>query len=129
MASVRKLDSLPGFCTPKKNKKTAVECLKDDDDDSPLRPIFCLKRKSAIKEFDDKEDCFILDFNPEEDSFDLSKISVEKGQQNDPQDSPDISLLAEKGQVFFFCLLKPLKNKDLKLRHQNLLVIIYKIIM
>ncbi|KVI07529.1 uncharacterized protein LOC112510356 [Cynara cardunculus var. scolymus] len=101
MASVRELDSLPGFSTPRKNKKTAVECFTDadDDDDSPLRPIFCLKRKSAIKEFEEKEDCFILDFDPEEDSFDLSKISPEKGQHNNPQDSPDISLLAERGQV------------------------------
>ncbi|KAJ9546191.1 hypothetical protein OSB04_025898 [Centaurea solstitialis] len=102
MAPVRKLDSPPGFCTPKRNKKASFDHLVVDDDDvidddTPLRPIFCLKRRSAIKEFDDKEDCFILDFNPEEDSFDLSKI--EKGVQNSLQDSPDVCLVAEKGQV------------------------------
>ncbi|CAH1446609.1 unnamed protein product [Lactuca virosa] len=96
MADVQEVDS--AFFTPKTKKRTVVEAL-DDDDDTPLRPIFCLKRKSAIKEFDDKEDCFILDFNPEEDSVDLSKKDVENGHQNNPHDSPDVSLIHEKGQV------------------------------
>ncbi|KAL4557237.1 hypothetical protein LXL04_035410 [Taraxacum kok-saghyz] len=96
MADVYELDS--GFSTPKTKKRTVLETL-DDDDDTPLRPIFCLKRKSAIKEFDDREDCFILDFNPEEDSIDLSKNTFGNGHQQNPQDSPEISLIAEKGQV------------------------------
>ncbi|KAK9075266.1 hypothetical protein SSX86_003588 [Deinandra increscens subsp. villosa] len=101
MANVkRKSDSIQTLRTPKINKKiAAIKCLDDDDDvevddESPLRAIFCLKRKSAIKEYDDKEDCFILDFNPEEDaSLDLSD------RPNNLQDSPDICLVAEKGQV------------------------------
>ncbi|KAJ0588774.1 putative nascent polypeptide-associated complex NAC domain, NAC A/B domain superfamily [Helianthus annuus] len=100
MATIKKPDPLHTLSTPKSktNKITPIECLDDDDDDgTPLRPIFCLKRKSAIKEFDDKEDCFILDFNPEEDDLDLS--GIEKGRLNNVQDSPDVFLVAEKGQV------------------------------
>lgn len=90
--------------TPKKpNKKIPIECtildLDDEvdleDDGTPLRPIFCLKRRSAIKDFDDKEDCFILDFNPdEEESVDLSKAN------DNVLDSEDLFMVAEKGQVF-----------------------------
>ncbi|KAI3705859.1 hypothetical protein L1987_76108 [Smallanthus sonchifolius] len=98
MANIKKRDSLLTPSTPKNiNKIRAIQSLEDDDDDdeSPLRPIFCLKRKSAIKEFDDREDCFILDFNPEEDSLDL----VETGCQKNHQDSPDIFMVAERGHV------------------------------
>ncbi|KAI7755015.1 hypothetical protein M8C21_020182 [Ambrosia artemisiifolia] len=97
--------SLQTLSTPKsKTKKiTPIECLDDDDDDNetPLRPIFCLKRKSAIKEYDDKEDCFILDFNPEEEDNDvaLDPSNIKKCRQNSCQDSPDLLMVAEKGQV------------------------------
>nr|XP_043618396.1 uncharacterized protein LOC122590126 [Erigeron canadensis] len=106
MASIKKVEQVRTKCisTPKKlNNKSQIIIDDDDvgvdDDGTPLRPIFCLKRKSAIKEFDDKEDCFILDFNPDEDSVDLSKMNAEKGVQNNPQDSPDVFMVAEKGQV------------------------------
>ncbi|KAM0043301.1 hypothetical protein Hdeb2414_s0010g00339661 [Helianthus debilis subsp. tardiflorus] len=99
MANIKKPDPLHTLSTPKsKTKKiTPIECLVDDDDGTPHRPIFCLKRKFAIKEFDDKEDCFILDFNPEEDDLDLS--GIEKGCLNNVQVSPDVFLVAEKGKV------------------------------
>ncbi|KAF5780184.1 hypothetical protein HanXRQr2_Chr11g0469091 [Helianthus annuus] len=99
MANIKKPDPLHTLSTPKSktNKITPIECLDDDDDGTPHRPIFCLKRKFAIKEFDDKEDCFILDFNPEEDDLDLS--GIEKGCLNNVQVSPDVFLVAEKGQV------------------------------
>ncbi|XP_071732160.1 RPM1 interacting protein 13-like [Rutidosis leptorrhynchoides] len=109
MANKQNLDLLTPLSTPKtitNKKRSPLECLilNDDDDDyadssTPLRPIFCLKRKSAIKEYDEKEDCFILDFNPDEDALDLNKINDEKGRQNNPEDSPDVRLIAEKGQV------------------------------
>ncbi|XP_071712070.1 RPM1 interacting protein 13-like [Rutidosis leptorrhynchoides] len=111
MANIQNLDSLSPFATPKTktNKRTApINCLNLDDDEdctddadtsTPLRPIFCLKRKSALKEYDDKEDCFILDFNPDEDTVDFDKVNDEKGPQINPQGSPDVCLVAEKGQV------------------------------
>nr|GEW33095.1 hypothetical protein [Tanacetum cinerariifolium] len=101
MADIQKPDKI----THKKtNKKIPIECTildlddkvdDNEDDGTPLRPIFCLKRRSAIKDFDDKEDCFILDFNPEEeeDSVDLSKAN------DNIQDSEDLFMVSEKGQV------------------------------
>ncbi|XP_059304437.1 RPM1 interacting protein 13-like [Lycium ferocissimum] len=63
------------------------------DEGSPLRPIFCLKKREQLKEFEEKEECFILDFDPY-DSVDISKLSF---CEND--DAPDISVVSEKGQV------------------------------
>lgn len=61
---------------------------------TPLRSIFCLKNKAHLKEIEKKEDCFILDFNPDET---LRKLPVSN---NKDADSADISVVAEKGQVF-----------------------------
>lgn len=70
----------------------------EQEEGTPLRPIFCLKKKVNMKELEEREDCFILDFDPDE-SLDLSNLSVSK----DPDvDSPDISVIAEKGQVRFY---------------------------
>uniref|UniRef100_A0A5B7BK54 Uncharacterized protein n=1 Tax=Davidia involucrata TaxID=16924 RepID=A0A5B7BK54_DAVIN len=63
-----------------------------EKDGSPLRPILCLKSKMDMKEFEEREDCFILDFDPDESlDLDLSKLSMSK--------DPDLSVIAEKGQV------------------------------
>lgn len=77
----------------------------DNDDGveegTPLRPIFCLKNRNDLKDFVDKEDCFILDFDPDE-SLSISKLSVSRNADG----SPDVSVVAEKGQVFMitFCI-------------------------
>ncbi|XP_016485083.1 RPM1 interacting protein 13-like isoform X1 [Nicotiana tabacum] len=60
---------------------------------TPLRPVFCLKKREQLKEFEEKEDCFILDFDPY-DPVDISKLSVSKN-----LDAFDLSVVAEKGQV------------------------------
>ncbi|XWS61430.1 hypothetical protein CRYUN_Cryun07bG0125000 [Craigia yunnanensis] len=65
----------------------------EPEDGSPLRPIFCLKKKVDMKRIEETEDCFILDFNPF-DSIDIAKLSV----TNDGDDV-DLSVVAEKGQV------------------------------
>ncbi|CAN4085618.1 unnamed protein product [Withania somnifera] len=67
--------------------------LSSSDEETPLRPIFCLKKRELLKEFEDKEECFILDFDPYE-SVDIFKLSVSNN-----QDSHDLSVVAEKGQV------------------------------
>lgn len=78
----------------------------DDKDEgetgTPVRPIFCLKNKLEIKEFEEKEDCFILEFDPNE-TLDLSTLSVLD--HHDGDHSPDLSVLAEKGQVLFLFFL------------------------
>lgn len=51
----------------------------------------------AMEEFEKREDCFILDFDPD-DTLDISKLSVANGTIN--ADSSDISVVAEKGQVY-----------------------------
>lgn len=63
------------------------------DEGTPLRPVFCLKKREQLKEFEDKEECFILDFDPYE-SVDISKLSVSNN-----LDASDLSVVAEKGQV------------------------------
>lgn len=50
-----------------------------------------------MREIEDREDCFILGFDPNDDSLDLPHIKVSKDLHN--PNSPDLSVLAEKGQV------------------------------
>ncbi|KAA8533523.1 hypothetical protein F0562_031043 [Nyssa sinensis] len=64
--------------------------------ESPLRSMFCLKSKIDMKEVEDREDCFILDFDPDE-ALGLSKLSMSKDLDN--SDAPDLYVIAEKGQV------------------------------
>nr|GMC66883.1 uncharacterized protein LOC109175033 [Ipomoea batatas] len=60
----------------------------DGQQGTPLRPIFCLKRREQLREFDNKEECFILDFDP----FDSSRPVSENL-------DPEIAVVAEKGNV------------------------------
>ena len=63
---------------------------KNESKSAPLRSIFCLKDKSKLKETEKKEDCFILDYVPDE--F-LHKFSVATDNAN------EVSIVAEKGEV------------------------------
>ncbi|XP_043718767.1 uncharacterized protein LOC122666766 [Telopea speciosissima] len=64
-----------------------------ENEDSPVRSILCLKKNVSMEEFDQVEDCFILDFDPFE-SVDLSaKLSL----KND--DAQEISVICQRGQV------------------------------
>ncbi|XP_023896819.1 uncharacterized protein LOC112008722 [Quercus suber] len=65
----------------------------EEDNGTPLRPVFCVKRNTDIKRIEEIEECFILDFDPF-DSVDISKLSV----SNSPIDN-EVSVVAEKGQV------------------------------
>jgi hypothetical protein len=67
-------------------------------EETPIRAVVCLKRKEDVKRFEETEECFILDFDPF-DSIDLSKLSLENKNNNDHDDTPDISIVAAKGQV------------------------------
>ncbi|CAK9139039.1 unnamed protein product [Ilex paraguariensis] len=73
---------------------------RSEPEETPLRPIFCLKKKVQMKEFEEIEDCFILEFDPDDDdddSINLSKLSMSKNLGN--KASPELSVIAEKGQV------------------------------
>ncbi|XP_028806607.1 uncharacterized protein LOC114761416 [Neltuma alba] len=85
---------------PLSELKKSIEIISlssSEEDDSPIRPIFCLKRRDDIKRVEESEDCFILEFDPFE-SVDLSKLALEKKNPPD-EDVSDLSIIAEKGEV------------------------------
>ncbi|KAH7841712.1 hypothetical protein Vadar_033326 [Vaccinium darrowii] len=78
------------LCSPEKKGEEEVG-------GTPVRGVFCMKRKKGgnMREIENREDCFILDFDPnDDDSLHLSPLNM----SNNPN-SPDLSVLAEKGQV------------------------------
>ncbi|CAJ2641841.1 uncharacterized protein LOC123916629 [Trifolium pratense] len=86
----------------KEHNKEDISYLSSPMEETPIRAVVCLKRKEDVKRFEETEECFILDFDPFDDSIDLSKLSLENKNNNDDDDdgdSPDISIVAEKGQV------------------------------
>ena len=77
-------------------------------DGTPIRPIFCLKKTNTehIRNFDEIEDCFILDFDPSDIDTSLHRISTLSVSSftDDGGGVDDLSVVAEKGQVFFYSL-------------------------
>ncbi|GFY83386.1 hypothetical protein Acr_03g0001600 [Actinidia rufa] len=62
-----------------------------DLEGTPIRAIFCLKKKKLnMREIEEREDCFILDFDPNV-SLNLSQISKSKDLLN--PNSPDLSVV------------------------------------
>jgi len=78
---------------------------KNEEDDTPLVGIFCLKTRQDMKRFEETEDCFILDFDPF-DSFDVKKLTFTDDVR---EGDKDLSIIHETGQVW------DLKFKVLKL--------------
>ncbi|WOG97012.1 hypothetical protein DCAR_0416351 [Daucus carota subsp. sativus] len=76
------------ICKKSDNSKTKPSVKKKQS--TPLRSILCLKNRASLKEIEKKEDCFILDFNPDE--------SLRKTHVSNNNDA-EISVVAEKGQV------------------------------
>ncbi|KAL6533392.1 hypothetical protein OROMI_027504 [Orobanche minor] len=62
---------------------------------TPLRPILCLKNKDQIKKAEEREECFILEFDPYDD---LEKLKFPLC-SDFSNDEDDLRILAEKGQV------------------------------
>ncbi|KAG5533947.1 hypothetical protein RHGRI_027962 [Rhododendron griersonianum] len=90
----KELKGVIDLCSPERSEGEVVV----DLGGTPVRGVFCLKRKKAnMREIEDREDCFILGFDPNDDSLDLPHIKVSKDLHN--PNSPDLSVLAEKGQV------------------------------
>ncbi|KAL5539566.1 hypothetical protein UlMin_045719 [Ulmus minor] len=67
----------------------------DDEDKTPIRPLVCIKKSDDLKRYEETEDCFILDFDPNE-PIDASNTSVSS--KDDECDS-EIEVVFEKGQV------------------------------
>ncbi|CAA2965820.1 Hypothetical predicted protein [Olea europaea subsp. europaea] len=63
---------------------------------TPLRSIVCVRNREHIKNFEKTEECFILEFDPN-DAFDISKISASENTESGY--SPDLHVLAEKGRL------------------------------
>lgn len=72
----------------------------EEKEETPVRSMFCLKRNMDLKSFDEKEDCFILDFNPFE-SLHLTHLSISNNH------AEDLSVIAEKGQVYLYTIVFP----------------------
>lgn len=68
-----------------------------DKMDTPSRPIFCLKNRGQLKEIEKKEECFILEFD-HKDELNILKLGISV--DLDDAASPDVRVVAEKGQVF-----------------------------
>ncbi|KAJ0263175.1 Uncharacterized protein HA466_0035770 [Hirschfeldia incana] len=79
-----------------RKKLTDEEMAQEEEAGTPLRGIFCLKTRQDMKAFEEKEDCFILDFDPN-DSFDSKKQSFPENPEGGDDD--DVAIVHEKGQV------------------------------
>ncbi|KAK6155460.1 hypothetical protein DH2020_009708 [Rehmannia glutinosa] len=66
---------------------------------TPLRPVFCLKNRDGIKKAEEREECFILEFDPDDD-LETLKFSVRK--DSDDNAEADLLVVAEKGQCFCY---------------------------
>lgn len=77
------------------NKERKVIKVAAKNDDSPLRSIFCLKNWASVKEIEEKEEYFILEFDPY-DSLDYDfKLSISKHVEDTK--ASDLYVIAEKG--------------------------------
>ncbi|KAL3846056.1 hypothetical protein ACJIZ3_003459 [Penstemon smallii] len=65
----------------------------DDKRRISLRPVCCAKNRDEIKQLEEQEDCFVIDFDPN-DELDISNLSL----SNDNVEV-DLRVIAEKGQV------------------------------
>ncbi|XP_073316445.1 uncharacterized protein [Primulina huaijiensis] len=70
-----------------------------DEKDTPLKPIFCLKNRGQLKEIEKKEECFILEFD-HNDELDILKLGI--SEDLDDAASPDVRVVAEKGQCYCY---------------------------
>ncbi|KEH35492.1 hypothetical protein MtrunA17_Chr3g0128031 [Medicago truncatula] len=64
-------------------------------DESPIRAIACLKKIDDIKRFEETDDCFILGFDPS----DNSPIDASSRPHNNDDDDDDLCVLGQKGKI------------------------------
>ncbi|GAV73267.1 hypothetical protein CFOL_v3_16753 [Cephalotus follicularis] len=95
--SPKKLEDVYSFSSSSSCDSCVLE-VKSESEESPIRPIFCLKKNTDMKRFEQTEDCFILDFDPFE-SVDIANLSISKSKSNVVDDDDDLSIITEKGEV------------------------------
>uniref|UniRef100_A0A7N0TCF9 Uncharacterized protein n=1 Tax=Kalanchoe fedtschenkoi TaxID=63787 RepID=A0A7N0TCF9_KALFE len=71
----------------------AVACVSEDD--CVISPIVVLKKRYDMKRYEQTEECFILDFDPDEAAADLGSVKAAAGWKVDE----DVAVISEKGQV------------------------------
>lgn len=77
-------------------KARTTTLVSEEDEETPLRGIFCLKTRQDMKRIEKTEDCFILDFDPF-DTFYLTRLSL--------SGDKDFAIIHETGQVLSFDIL------------------------
>ncbi|KAL3834560.1 hypothetical protein ACJIZ3_009296 [Penstemon smallii] len=70
-------------------------CIFLDEKRTPLRSTFCAKNRDEIKQLEEKEDCFVIGFDPN-DELGSSNLSLSKDCDHVED---DLHVIAEKGQV------------------------------
>ncbi|KAG9155775.1 hypothetical protein Leryth_004034 [Lithospermum erythrorhizon] len=66
---------------------------------TPLKPIFCVKKRENVKDIEDREECFILEFDPYDVDNSSDKLNSVKKNLDGDFESDDVSVVSEKGQV------------------------------
>lgn len=78
---------------------------------TPLKPVFCLKNREEMKKFEEKEDCFILEFDPY-DGLDVLRLPWS---ENDVNAEAELIVVGERGQVLYFPLLNRVSDFNFSL--------------
>lgn len=92
-----RLVKIPDPLETNSNKRKRVCKKKEEDEDvgTSLSGICTVKTRQEMKIIEEKEDCFILDFDPNE-SFDVEKLS---STSDNPDGDDDVEIIHEKGEV------------------------------
>ncbi|VVB15896.1 unnamed protein product [Arabis nemorensis] len=91
-------------------KARTTTLVSEEEEETPLRGIFCLKTRQDMKRIEETEDCFILDFDPF-DCFDLTRLSI--------SGDNDLAIIHETGQCYCYVCDKPAPCAQWKSSHCN----------
>ncbi|XP_010537044.1 PREDICTED: uncharacterized protein LOC104811886 isoform X2 [Tarenaya hassleriana] len=80
-----------------KTKRKGFTVKEEEEEETPVRAVFCLNSRHDMKRYEETEDCFILDFDPFE-ALEVRKLSF-SDDRPDNQDDDDLTIIHEKGQV------------------------------
>ncbi|XP_042503371.1 uncharacterized protein LOC122080630 isoform X2 [Macadamia integrifolia] len=87
-----KTNDLAGTTRMKRRSHPGI--LKNESENSPISSIFCLKNNVSMEEFDQVEDCYILDFDLYGFVDQFEKLSLK-----DDDDAEELAVTGQRGQV------------------------------